>query len=189
LRRASIAGLGKPSLKARLDELIPTGVVPPEAHQPDRPGSAFVPARPLRPSSQLLSKGAVGGPVPSPVAVAPLGASREKREGVDMLGAHDAEVSSVDRRDVGDAEALRGGDHRGVDRSERKVAVRRDELGDSQPVSGWYGVDCEHARCQVADESNLRLDAESCREQVRHLGDDEHWDDQWARVTLEQLER
>jgi hypothetical protein len=97
-------------------------------------------------------------------------------------------MSSVDRRDLADAEALRSGDDRGVDRSKWEIAVRRDEFGDAQPISGWHGVDREHACCEVSEESNLRLDAESCREQVGHLGDDQHRDDQRAGVSLEQLE-
>ena len=114
---------------------------------------------------------------------------REHRERIHVSRLHDAEVASVDGRDVGDVAALGGGDHRRVDGAEREVAIVGDEFGDSQPVSGGHGLDRECAGSEVAEEADFGLDAESGREQVGHLGDDEDRDDQRADVRFEKLER
>jgi hypothetical protein len=52
-----------------------------------------------------------------------------------MPGLHDAEVTVIQRRELGLLEHLAGGDHRCVDEPEREVSVAIDELtGADQPA-------------------------------------------------------
>ena len=73
-----------------------------------------------------------------------------------MSRTDDAEVTSVDGRHLDDTEALRGRDHGGVDRPQRKVTVPRDELSDAQPVLSRYWFDGECARGEIPEEAHLR---------------------------------
>lgn len=105
-----------------------------------------------------------------------------------MTGPDDAEVTSVEGGDLRDPEALGGSDDRRVDRPEREIAVGSDELGHPEPVARGHMVDGEGAARKVAEEPDLRFDAESRRQQIRDLGDDEARDDERTEVGLEQLE-
>jgi hypothetical protein len=101
---------------------------------------------------------------------------------------NDREVSAVESGDLCDAESFGGGDDRGVDGAEWKVAVMSDEFGDAQPVRRRDRVGDQVARREVAEESDLGFGAELCAEQVRDLGDDECRHDVWAGMRLEQFE-
>jgi hypothetical protein len=54
--------------------------------------------------------------------------------------AHDGEVSSVERRDLGDAETLGDRDEAGVDAAEPEIAVLVDELRDARAQSAAVSV-------------------------------------------------
>ena len=69
---------------------------------------------------------------------------------------HDAEVAAVDRGNLLHSQPLGGRDDRGVDGSEREVAIARGELGDAQPVSSDNGLDAERTRGEVAEEAHFR---------------------------------
>ena len=105
-----------------------------------------------------------------------------------MSRADDREVTAVDGCDLGDPQALGRGDDRRIDRAQWQVAVARDELGDPEPVRGRDGFNGECATRDVAEEADLGFGAEASREQVDDLGDDQGWHDQWAGMSLEQVE-
>ena len=105
-----------------------------------------------------------------------------------MAGPDDAEVPSVDGRDIGDAEAFGGGDDRGVYGAERQVVVPRDELDHAERVCRVDGLKYEGAAAEVAEEAGLCLPAEARRQQVRDFGDDEGGDDERPGVRLQQFE-
>jgi hypothetical protein len=63
----------------------------------------------------------------------------------------------VHSRDLIDAEPFRTGDHRGVDRPQRKVAVPVDEVGDTKPVNWMDGLDVERGGRQIAEKAQLGL--------------------------------
>lgn len=75
-----------------------------------------------------------------------------------------------------------------VDRPEREIAVGRDELGDPQPVRRGDGFGNEVPRREITDEAHLGIGSHTRSEQVRHLGDDQLRNDEWAGVRLEQPE-
>jgi hypothetical protein len=74
---------------------------------------------------------------------------------------NNAEVSAVDRRDLGDCEPLGCRDDRSVDGPKRQIAVRGNELRDAQPVSGENRLDRERAGGEVTEEADLGFDAEA----------------------------
>lgn len=76
-----------------------------------------------------------------------------------MARAYYSKVTTIHRRDLLDLQALSRGDDRRVDGSEREIAIRRDELGDPQPIGGRNGLYREGAAREVAEEADLRLDA------------------------------
>jgi hypothetical protein len=98
-----------------------------------------------------------------------------------------AEVATVEGRDLGGIESLRRGDHRGVDGPEGQVAVFGNELGDTNRVAGMERLDREVAPGEIAEEANLGFPAETRLDEVGHLGDDEGRDDERSRMGLEQL--
>jgi len=104
-----------------------------------------------------------------------------------MPRADDAEVAAVERRHFGGVEALRRGDHRGIDGAERQVAVLGDELCDADGVARVQRLDREAAGGEVAEEADLRLPAQPSADQVGDLGDDERGEDEGAWVGLQQL--
>ncbi|HEX5374963.1 MAG TPA: hypothetical protein VFW48_02285 [Solirubrobacterales bacterium] len=104
-----------------------------------------------------------------------------------MARPHDAEVSSIERCHFGGVEPLGGGDHRGVNRAERHVAVFGDELSNANGVTGMQRLDREAAAGEIAEEADLGFPAETSLDQIGDLGDDEGGDDERARMGLEQL--
>jgi hypothetical protein len=115
--------------------------------------------------------------------------SWQKRERGDVPWAYDPEVAVVHSREVGDVEALGGGDDRRVDGPEREIPIRRDEFGDSQPVTGRNGLDRERPGGEIAEEADLGFGAQARPQEVSDLRHDEDWDDQRTRVGLEQFKR
>lgn len=105
-----------------------------------------------------------------------------------MGRAHDAEVAMIDGRYVGDVESFGGRDDGGIYGAERKVVVLRDELGDSDQVDGVNSLEGEVAGCEVTKETDFRLPTEVGRDEVGDFGENERWDDQRARVGLQELE-
>lgn len=96
------------------------------------------------------------------------------------------EVPTVERRQLHEAESLCRSDDRGVHGTEGHVPIRGHELGDPDPV-GRPNRFRDQVPCrEVTKEPDLRLRTESGLEQIRHLGDNELWDDQRPGVTLEQ---
>lgn len=89
-----------------------------------------------------------------------------KRERGHVRGSHDAEVPPIDRRDLGHAEPLGCRDHRGVHRSEPKVAVLGDELEHAQRVCGVDGLEREDAGGDLGDQKGLRLGAKPPPDQM-----------------------
>jgi len=114
--------------------------------------------------------------------------SREEREGWDVSRANDREVMAVDSRDLGDAQALGRGDDRRIDRAQWQVAVARDEFGDPEPIHDRHGFDVECSTRDVAEEADLGFCTEASRKEVDDLGDDQRGDDEWAGMSLEEVE-
>lgn len=115
--------------------------------------------------------------------------SRQQHERVRVRWPYDAEVSPVDRRDFGDGEPLGRRDNRSVDGAKREVAVRSNELGDPQPVSGRNRLDRERSSGEVPQEADLGFDTQARCEQIGDLRHDEDGHDQWAGMRLQKLER
>lgn len=146
----------------------------------------------------LLGVAALNFGAPSPGWRAPPRRSPEARgpassgndlESVDVARSDDAEVTPVDRRDRSYVETFGRRDDRGVDGSEREVAVLPDELGDAEPVGRGHRFREERAAREVPEEPHLRRRAEPRLEQVCDLGHAEDRREQWPGVRLEQLER
>lgn len=114
--------------------------------------------------------------------------SGHERERGHVTWANDVEVTAVEGGDVFDAETLGRGDDRRIDRAEREIAIRGDELGHSQPVAGGHVIDGKGAAGEVSEEPDLRFDPEARGEQIRHLGDDQDRDDEGTRVRLEEIQ-
>jgi hypothetical protein len=79
-----------------------------------------------------------------------------------MPWAHHAEVSSIDHRDLGHAEAFCRCDDRGVDRPERQVVVLRHQFDHAERIGGVDRLKHERAVGDVAEEAGFRLPAEPC---------------------------
>ncbi len=116
------------------------------------------------------------------------GALREKLQGIDMSGPNDAEVPAVQRRNLTNTESLRGGNDRGVGRSDGQIAVGDHQLRDPQPVGGRDRLSDKVPGSQVAQKPSLGFDAESRGDQVVSLGHNENGDDQRPWMCLQQLE-
>ncbi len=102
-------------------------------------------------------------------------------------GLHDCEVAVVERGDRDDGEPLRSGNDGCVGGPEWEIPVADDELGDAEPIAGGDMLGDQVACREVAEEADLSLGAESRRDEVGDLRDDEHRHDQRAGVDLEQL--
>lgn len=87
---------------------------------------------------------------------------------------------------MGEIPTLCGGDHRRVDGSERKVTVDGNKLCDPEPVGGTDMLGEEISRSEVTEESDLGVRSQSGLDKVRNLGDDEHRNNEWAGMLLEQ---
>jgi hypothetical protein len=102
--------------------------------------------------------------------------------------ANDREVPAIECCDLDDAQSLGGRHHRCIDRPERQVSILGDELGDPDPVADVNRFRDQVPRCQVTEESDLSLNANSGLQQVRYLGYDELRDDEWPRMARQQRE-
>jgi hypothetical protein len=77
---------------------------------------------------------------------------RQEREGADMAWSNDAEIPAVDRRDLCDAQPLRCGYDRGVDRPKRQVFILLDKLAYPRPVLVGHRLDRELIFPDVVEE-------------------------------------
>jgi hypothetical protein len=114
--------------------------------------------------------------------------SGKKGQSGGVTRAHDGEVASIESRYVGHRQALCGGDHRAIDRSQRQIAIELDKFGDTEPVLGNDGFRDQVAGCQVPQESDRSLGPESSAQEVDNLG---HYQDRYqqrTRMGLEQFE-
>ena len=66
-----------------------------------------------------------------------------------MVRTDNAEVTTVERRDPGDPEALCDDDQAGIRAAEAKIGVRLDQLGDPSSVGGGDHLDLEVACSEV----------------------------------------
>lgn len=105
-----------------------------------------------------------------------------------MSRANDVEVAPVQRRDLVLVESFRGSYDRCIHTAEREIAVDAHKLGDPKPVLGGDRVRDQAAGREVAEEPNLRLNAESGPQEVHHFGDDELGDQKRTGVSFEQFE-
>jgi len=64
---------------------------------------------------------------------------------------------AVERGELADAQTLRGRHDGRIDRSQGKISVFRDQLGNSNPITRLDGVADQVARRQVPDEPNLGI--------------------------------
>ena len=99
-----------------------------------------------------------------------------------------AEVAAVERCHFGGIKPLGHGDHGGVDRAQRQIAVLGYELGDADRITSVQRLDEEVAGGQVAKEADLGLPSKPGANQIDDLGDDESGEDERPRVGLEQLQ-
>lgn len=65
----------------------------------------------------------------------------------------------IERRYVGNAESFGTYDNRCIRRPQREIAIDRYKLGDPQPIRWMHWFDRERAGGNVAQESDLWLDA------------------------------
>ncbi len=104
-----------------------------------------------------------------------------------MHRSDNGEVASVKRRDCGYLEAFGESDDRGVDSSERQVAVSEDELRNPQPLGCSRRGQTERSRADIAEKPHLGRRSEPCSEEVRDLADREQRDDQGPGMGLEKV--
>lgn len=113
---------------------------------------------------------------------------REDLKGRGVSRADDAEVATIERGDRSDAEPLGGSDDRGIDRTQREIAVQRNKLRDPKPVARADGLGGEGAAREVAQEADLRLHSDARTEEVAHFGNDEEGNDERAGMGTQQFE-
>ena len=104
-----------------------------------------------------------------------------------MRGPDDGEVSAVKRRDVRFAEPLGGRDDGCVDRSEREVGVRFDELRHPLEVRGSRRLEAEPAARRCSQQGRLPARPERLPNEVGGLGEHKCGNDERACLALEQL--
>jgi hypothetical protein len=114
--------------------------------------------------------------------------SRQKVEGGRVAGAYDGEVASIEGGHVPDRQAFCGGDHGGINCSERQVAIDLDQFGDTEPVRRSDVLGDQVARGEVPEEADFSVVPKSSAEQVDHLGHYEDGHEQRPRMGLEQFE-
>ena len=104
-----------------------------------------------------------------------------------MVWTDDAEVPAVERRHLGNLQTLSGGDNRGIDCAQRKVSISSNKLRYPEPVGGAHRLRGECARSQIANETNLGVDAQPTADEVGHLGYDQFRHDQRTGMCSQQL--
>src|SRR5215208_2158157 len=102
-------------------------------------------------------------------------------EQVDVARPHDPEVPAVESHDARDSEPLGCRDDRRVNRSEREVAVARDELGDPEPIARSNVLDDELAVSECREKSNFGGCAEVATNEVCSLRHHEDGHDERTR--------
>lgn len=105
-----------------------------------------------------------------------------------MSGSYDREVPSIDGGELRDSQSFTGCDHGGVNRAEREVPIKRNQLGDSQPVRRRHRFGDQVAVGQVTEKSDLGVRAESGLEEVGDLGNDQQRYKERTRVFLQETE-
>ena len=70
---------------------------------------------------------------------------------------HDGEVPMIQRRDLGELQAPRDGDHRGIDDAEWQVQVGLDKLGHPVDVLAFEFSDVEAVAAERFEEGDFRL--------------------------------
>lgn len=107
---------------------------------------------------------------------------------MDVARPYDAEVPSIERRDLGNLEPL-GGRHDGrIDCAEREIAVSGGQLSHAQPISRQHWFWGQRSGGKIAQEANFGLDPETRCNQVGDLGDDEDRNQQRPGMVLEKVE-
>lgn len=99
-----------------------------------------------------------------------------------------AEVATIEGRDLGGVETLRGHDHRSVDGAEWQVVVLADEFRDADRITGEERLDREVAAGQIAEEADLGFPADTRADQIGDLRGHEGGDDERTGMRLQQLE-
>ncbi len=112
--------------------------------------------------------------------------SRKKVERRSMVWPHHPEVTTIERRQLANAQSLCCSDDGPIDAPEGQICVLDDELGDPEPVRRVHGLGDERPGREVPEPANLGLWSEPGGDEVRDLRDDEDRNDEWARVLLEQ---
>lgn len=87
---------------------------------------------------------------------------------------------------MGEVATLCYGDYGRVDSSERKITVDGNKLADPEPIGGTDLFSEEIARSEVTEESDFGVWSQSGLDKMRNLGNDEHRNNEWARMFLEQ---
>lgn len=105
-----------------------------------------------------------------------------------MARPHDAEVPSIECRDLGYLEPLGGRYDGRIHRAKREIAVSGGQLRHAQPVGREHRLWGQRAGSKVAEKANFGLDPETRRNQVGDLGDDKDWNQQRPRMLLEKIE-
>ena len=106
-----------------------------------------------------------------------------------MGGSNDGEVPAVECGDLGGSEAFGRCHDRTVDGPQRQVPIPTDQFGDAEPVTRHDCLNGELTRGDITQEANLGVDAKPCSDEVGHLGDHEHGNDQWTGMVQQELER
>lgn len=104
-----------------------------------------------------------------------------------MIGAHDAEVAFVERRDLLETETLGENHHGRIGAAETKIGVVLNKHPDTLPFSDRERLDHELARNDVFVQRYLTRRANLASNQVRRFCDDEGGGDQRTSGGLEQL--
>jgi hypothetical protein len=96
-------------------------------------------------------------------------------------------MTAVEGGHGADAKSLRQGNHGGIDRTERQVAISSHELRDPHPVTGDRLCQKVSGR-QISKEPDLCLPAKPLLDEIGDLGDHQLRHEQRSRVGLEEPE-
>jgi len=97
-------------------------------------------------------------------------------------------VAAVEGHELTLTKSFGGGDHRGVDRSQRQVSVGARQFSDPNPVGRENRFGDQVPGGEITEEPNLRFWTEPGPEQIHDLGNDEDGNDQRAGMGLQDLE-
>jgi hypothetical protein len=85
--------------------------------------------------------------------------SRDEFECVDMGGANDGEMPTVERGELGDSESFGCCYDGAVDGPQRQVPMPTHQFGDAEPVTCHHCLDGELTRREITQEADLGVDA------------------------------